>query len=287
MAARPLLSLWGRAVQIRGASMYEIAFRVEANRWYEQIIARMGVATSGKRRPEELPSRLPSYLGCGSAGHDTSRLSAAATLSDVGPAGRSLASQCAASPTLRGEPREGQYGWTWNRTYELIVALFAVAISACAGPASEPIAPSGQVADDNLIVPGQRIGPVYLGMSPEVLLAALGPPDWSRGPSANRIQYGYESRGLYIYVNVRNSRVDGVVTSDSRYRTTKGIQVGDSELELVVGHGSPKWRWHNAHPGDDGYVVYCYSDGTSYDLGGPRASDAGRIRDISLGGCIP
>jgi hypothetical protein len=147
--------------------------------------------------------------------------------------------------------------------------------------------PAALGVDDNVIVPGQRLGLVTLGMTPDALLQALGPPDSSRGPSANRIQHRYNGRGLFVYVNVKSNRVDGVGTSDGRYRTARSVRVGASELELVSAQGAPKWRWHNAHGGDDGYVVYCYRDGTDFSLGGPSAKDAGRIRTVTLGGCQP
>jgi hypothetical protein len=137
--------------------------------------------------------------------------------------------------------------------------------------------------DDGLIVLGKRIGPVFIGMNPAELLQALGAPDSAHG-SGDSTQYRYQGKGLVIWA--RNGRVSEVYTSDPRYRAAAGIHVGSSELELVASIGQPKWKRAN-NRGESGSITYCYKDGTDMVLGGPNASDAGRVRTIWINGCKP
>ena len=89
-----------------------------------------------------------------------------------------------------------------------------------------------------------------------------------------------------LWFGSRNGRVSEVYTSDPRYRTAAGIHVGSSELEVSAGLGQPKWKRAN-NQGESGYLTYCYKDGTDIMIGGPNASDAGRIRTIWINGCKP
>jgi hypothetical protein len=133
--------------------------------------------------------------------------------------------------------------------------------------------------DDHLIVPGQRIGPVVIGMGPSELLQALGAPDQS---NTNKFatQYVYPSRGFCIWS--RNNRVDMISISDSSYHTPNGIHPGSSELELQAAMGAPKWKRDNGS-----FIEYCYRDATRYEIGRPGTNNAGRLLAIDINTCKP
>ncbi|MGQ0543969.1 MAG: hypothetical protein ACT4P3_01370 [Betaproteobacteria bacterium] len=141
--------------------------------------------------------------------------------------------------------------------------------------------------NDALIVPGCRIGPAHIGMTPAALLQALGQPNASRGPSANRITHDFRSRELSVSVSTLTNVVDKIYTYGTRYATTQGIRVGSSELEVSAKLGPPKWRNLQHASAEDGYANYCYPDATLVELGGPVAPDAGRVRSIAIRGCNP
>lgn len=142
---------------------------------------------------------------------------------------------------------------------------------------------------DYTIVPGQRIGPVYLGMSPSQLWRALGSPSASVPISDKRTRFDFRDHDLRVYVSMVTGVVDGASTSSPRYTTKEGVKAGATELELLASRGLPQWKWPKPSVHGYGYsnVLYCYRDATNFDVGGPNANDVGRIRSIGIGGCQP
>jgi hypothetical protein len=93
---------------------------------------------------------------------------------------------------------------------------------------------AAQTIRNTLIVPGQRIGPLYLGMSDAELLAAVGPPDQTVNWDKSAVSYIYENPKLWVVVVKKTRRVGMINTSSSMFRTAEGIGVGSTQLELDV-----------------------------------------------------
>jgi hypothetical protein len=153
----------------------------------------------------------------------------------------------------------------------IVLALFVVAASSSSVFAAPP--------DDHLIVPGQRVGPVVVGMGPAELLQALGAPDESN-TNKYATQYVYRSRGFWIWS--RKNRVDSISIMDPTYHTANGIHPGSSELELQAAMGAPKWQKDNGS-----FIEYCYRDATRYEIGRPGSNNAGRLLAIDINTCVP
>ena len=109
-------------------------------------------------------------------------------------------------------------------------ALFALASTA-----------ASTQSNDNLIVPAQRIGPVYIGMTGKNLRRVLGPPD-----AAYRLsQYIYAYRWgnwkhprWWVYASRGGAfRID---TALGNFKTADGIGAGISEEKVMAKWDQPK-----------------------------------------------
>jgi hypothetical protein len=95
---------------------------------------------------------------------------------------------------------------------------------------------------DNLIVPGVRIGPVFIGMTETQLYQKLSDPSQTvRGNDGTWIRYSYSSLGLGVQVNPSTHRVNVVDNflwegnlKEFPYSTREGITVGSSELQIQI-----------------------------------------------------
>ena len=121
----------------------------------------------------------------------------------------------------------------------LVAGLVLGALVACKTTAPDdslPI-PAAQPVFDSQIVPGQRIGPVALGMSSTQLLQAAGSPATSN--HVGDVTAARFSNGIDVNVRDGDSRVTSVSTTESRYATPDGLRVGVSELEVRARRGAP------------------------------------------------
>ncbi len=135
-----------------------------------------------------------------------------------------------------------------------LAAALAVALAACGSnrPADEPPPPTGR--NDNLIVPGQRIGKVAVGMPARQLVNAAGSPK-----DSSRLGKGFVSDfgdGLVAVVNDGDLKVVTIGTSDPWYATPEGIRAGSSELEVVARLG--KAQAVSEDRGKPNIKTYCY-----------------------------
>jgi hypothetical protein len=107
-----------------------------------------------------------------------------------------------------------------------LVLLTGLAEAAMAAPAPR----------DMLIVPGMRVGPVALGMTPDELNASVGVPGTQRQEGAvTTLSWGDVS----AQIGQSPGTVDTIVVNDGRYETADHIRVGLSSLAVVVVLGQP------------------------------------------------
>jgi hypothetical protein len=95
--------------------------------------------------------------------------------------------------------------------------------------------PTLKVADDHLIVPDTRIGPIKLGMSDQELFQ-VGVPSGTR-PNAENIAYFFGDRT--VFVDAQTRRVDRIYTWSKADRTSTGAGVGSSLQDLFRVFGPP------------------------------------------------
>ena len=150
------------------------------------------------------------------------------------------------------------------------VLLFGLA---CGGESARPLAaPKGAPVRDTLIVPGERVGPIALGMSSSALLETMGPPDesvrFSDGVGAT-----FKSAGLYANVLDTTQQVFAIHVNDERYATKEGLKLGSSEMEVRAKLGAPT---RHVLQSDDGVHPYenrlCYETGITFYM-----NTAGRV----------
>jgi hypothetical protein len=120
------------------------------------------------------------------------------------------------------------------------VFLTALILVACAGGGGiKMVQRSDQdvarlmAVNDNLIVPGERIGPVFLGMTEEQLYKKFGEPsNILTTLQSEDIRYQYST--FDANVNKATHKVWSIITSNSGFHTAEGIKPGSSVMETQI-----------------------------------------------------
>jgi hypothetical protein len=96
-------------------------------------------------------------------------------------------------------------------------------------------------SNDNLIVPGQRVGPVYIGMTSKDMKRVLGPPDAAFRLSQNIYAYrwgDWKNPRWWVYTSRGGAfRID---TALDHFKTVDGIGTGIPEEKVTAKWGRPK-----------------------------------------------
>ena len=98
---------------------------------------------------------------------------------------------------------------------------------------------------DQLIVPGERIGGVFLGMRDEDVVRTLGKPDQAPVMTAEGLQEFrfIKNHLMMVDIDPRSHQVRNIATGHTtRYHTNTGIQVGSTQecVEMRMGKGEIK-----------------------------------------------
>jgi len=119
-------------------------------------------------------------------------------------------------------------------------ALFAFALAGCGGGQIkiEPLPVPAQPIFDQVVVPGQRIGPVALGMQGSDLVRWLGPPVRSHHAFDDGTMNTF-ANGINAFVKDKDNRVSMISTDAPGYATSGGAGVGSSEIEIRSRMGAP------------------------------------------------
>src|ERR1700752_835275 len=112
----------------------------------------------------------------------------------------------------------------------------AVILAACAAggevgraPRSDQDAAKIMASNDSLIVPGDRVGRVFLGMSVAQLYPALGDPNSSMAFDDGG--FAYDVNNLHAVVNQSKTEA-GMVVYGPTFSLSDGLTVGSSTLAL-------------------------------------------------------
>lgn len=126
----------------------------------------------------------------------------------------------------------------------LLAAILPFAISACVtGPLT---------LDDDLVVPGERIGEVQIGMPLATLLAVKGNPLTTRPISGtNATTYTFPD-GLTVGAD---DKVYWIIAEDARFHTSNGVRPGVEQIFARASFGKPKCVETRAET-----TVYDYGD---------------------------
>ena len=140
----------------------------------------------------------------------------------------------------------------------LVWIFLIIFLSACtSGPSLQEMKAADPPKDDNLIVPGWRVGNVYLGMTSGELVALMGEPSSTKpGEESNR--FSWKNAELDVSLDKKANQVELIDLYDERYKTAEGVRVGLSELSVGAKLGQPQ-------ASRDG--VYCYKRGIALIFG--------------------
>ena len=94
---------------------------------------------------------------------------------------------------------------------------------------------------DSLIVAGQRVGPIRIGMTATELYKAMGDPTSTYETNSGLTIYSYGDADA-LTAQCWDGRVRTVGVSSSEYKTAQGVRVGDSQLALLAKMGQPASR---------------------------------------------
>jgi hypothetical protein len=147
------------------------------------------------------------------------------------------------------------------KTHIQLSSLFlsALLLTACASTARDPgvsltpeHAASMMAINDNLIVPGERIGPIFIGMTEAELYKKMGDPSRTvRGDDGTWLRYRYDSTHLSVQVNPSTHKVnviDNYQIDYFPYATREGVAIGWSELHLQTLPWTLAWKKHHPDP---------------------------------------
>lgn len=147
------------------------------------------------------------------------------------------------------------------KTMTRVLTFRLIVVAAVMGSALQTVA----AGSDNLIVPGQRIGPISIGMSKTELYRTMGEPTEMAGA------YAYNFGKLSAVVDARG-HVGNINCDDPKFVTPEGIHVGSSQLAMEARMGPPELT----RKLDGSHFIYCYKrsslclvvgNGTIYSIG--------------------
>jgi len=133
-----------------------------------------------------------------------------------------------------------------------LLATLGEVYNSPADPDIEP-APTEISADDNLIVPGVRVGPITLGLKTDVLSDIFGKPKLR--PHKGGIMHLFEERGLVVYAE--QDRVMSVTVRTPEFQTRGGVAVGSDVDEVLNNLGK---QYEMEGEGTE-YILHNWSQG--------------------------
>jgi hypothetical protein len=93
-------------------------------------------------------------------------------------------------------------------------------------------------SDDRKIIPGERVGPVQLGMSADEMIGHWGRPEAIEPDKNGGTSYRYASRGILVVLSDdAKPEVSIIVVTNKSYATDKGVRVGSAASEVAHAHG--------------------------------------------------
>ncbi|HKQ25538.1 MAG TPA: hypothetical protein VJT81_13935 [Burkholderiales bacterium] len=171
-----------------------------------------------------------------------------------------------------------------NQSMRLLwVAIVLLALTACASTKKAPEPPPPKIETpavenllhDKTVMPGLRVGPVFLDMPLRKLIEVFGEPvsgTDSRMPGGRpALRYRYPDPGaadgsILILVREHDQTVYSIqVERIETFRTREGVRFGSSEALVRASFGKPQSLGETTVTGQDGATavmrMYCYLNG--------------------------
>jgi hypothetical protein len=159
------------------------------------------------------------------------------------------------------------------------VFFTALFLAACAGRgAFQTVQRSDQdvtrlmTVNDKLIVPGERVGPVFFGMTEAQLYQKMGNPNRSF-PANDGALIVYEWGDLVANVQLSTHTVVQMQVMGPSYGTAEGVSTGTPELAVKAKLGQPSWE--RLAYADRATLKFCYNSGLNSGL--TAYVDEGRV----------
>lgn len=140
-------------------------------------------------------------------------------------------------------------GDSMHRIRIVATLLFAALLGSCAQTATVPAniySASHPAPNFDLIVPGQRVGPIYLGMTAKDLYRTMGTPTGSyTDTSLSLTSYDFgpgngKNGQPYTEARLINGIVTGISTSERRFHTGDKLTIGSPDLAVRATKGNPE-----------------------------------------------
>ena len=156
-------------------------------------------------------------------------------------------------------------------------AVLCISLASCSSTGGE----SFKAPNDRLIVPGERIGPVALGMSEEALFR-LGIPGSTKPFFGKFTLYHYS--GMKVFVDQNSRKVACIIVhGDASYRFANGVKFGSTLRDIQAAMGPAGSIMGNIAFGDAPWLVKYQSGNLTFDFGREGGSMADRPRDTVQG----
>jgi len=132
-------------------------------------------------------------------------------------------------------------------------------------------------ASDTLIVPGERVGWMTVGMDYGAVTKAFAGANCRKDRSGDLDAYHYEKFKFTFLVNQANQVVI-IVTSNPRYHLPDGLAVGASRAAVTKAFGAGR---------DDGEYVFYYDKGVGFRIVNNAVVEIGVLAPAAGGGQNP
>lgn len=180
----------------------------------------------------------------------------------------------------------------------LWVAIVLLALAACASTKKEPEPPpkveapaAENLLHDKTVIPGVRVGPVFLDMPLRKMIEVFGEPVSgadSRMPGGRpALLYRYPDPGaadgaILVLVREHDQTIYSIqVERIEGFRTREGVRFGSSEALVRASFGKPQSVGETAATGQDGATammrMYCYLNGLAV-----RLSTSGNVEALTV-----
>lgn len=145
----------------------------------------------------------------------------------------------------------------------LLWVFLIVFLSGCAsGQSLQEMKAADPPKDDKLIVPGWRVGKVYLGMTSAALLTAMGEPDMA-SPYHHTTNFTWKNAGLSVQLDMEADSAINIEVFRESNVTAAGVRLGMSELAVTAKLGKPEHSYRKQVGEDSNFIIslYCYKRG--------------------------
>jgi len=139
-------------------------------------------------------------------------------------------------------------------------AVTAVLFTLTACETLAPQEPASLKNSDHVVVPGERIGPVYLGMSPKNVFQLLGSPSTTK---ASTLVWTYGDSTLFVRADDTHQRVVQIaIYNDVSFHTAEGARYGSTLQDLDRIWGPPyKLESYSSWPNRGGPIQAGFDQG--------------------------